>query len=149
MKARLLATPVLAVLLLLPPTGKAEPQQVAAPSATATCKTWPDQAPADCPFPKSALFDGVAFTGRHAEYTSADTWYPSWAADGNLYSPFTDGAVDKVRSHSGPRDWLTGNARIEGHDPLHLKVIPIGVHKSLAAPYGGRYPCGSLVYNGI
>ncbi len=69
MKPRLLATPVVAALLLLPPTGKAEQQQVAAPSATAACQTWPDQASADCPFPKSALFGGVAFTGRHAEYT--------------------------------------------------------------------------------
>jgi hypothetical protein len=33
----------------------------------------------------------VAFTGRHAEYTGADTWYPSWANDGNLYSPWPDG----------------------------------------------------------
>ena len=91
----------------------------------------------------------MEFTGRHAEYTQADTWYPSWAADGNLYSPFTDGAVDKVQSSSGPPNWVTGNARIEGDDPLELKVIPLGVHKSLAAPYGGRYPCGSLVYNGV
>jgi hypothetical protein len=23
----------------------------------------------------------------------ADTWYPTWAADGNLYTPFADGVV--------------------------------------------------------
>ena len=25
----------------------------------------------------------------------------------------------------------------------------LGVHKAFAAPYGGRYPCASLVHNGI
>jgi len=35
--------------------------------------------PADCPFPPSPLIKGLDFTGRHAEYTDADTWYPSWA----------------------------------------------------------------------
>ena len=110
---------------------------------------WPDSAPADCPFPKSALFGGVEFTGRRQFYTFADTWYPSWASDGNQYSPFTDGGVDKVGSHSGPPDWTTGNARIEGDDPLNLKVVPLGVHKAFSSPYAGRYPCGSLVYNGL
>ncbi|MCX6864907.1 MAG: hypothetical protein NTV46_01570, partial [Verrucomicrobia bacterium] len=37
--------------------------------------TWPDAAPADCPFPKSETFGKIEFTGRHAEYTKADTWY--------------------------------------------------------------------------
>jgi arylsulfatase A-like enzyme len=121
----------------------------AAEQSDTTGSVWPDQAPADCPFPKSDSFTGIRFTGRHAEYTHADTWYPSWAGDGNLYSPFTDGTVDKIRSHSGPIDWLTGNARIEGDDPQRLNVIPIGVHKAAASPYGGRYPCGTLVYNGV
>ena len=49
--------------------------------------------PADCPFQKSDSI-AVKFTGRHAEYTGADTWYPSWASDGNLYSPWTDGNVN-------------------------------------------------------
>ena len=110
---------------------------------------WPDIAPADCPFPKSQQFGGIEFTGRHAEYTHADTWYPSWAADGNQYAPFTDGTVDEVRCFSGPPTWITGNARIEGDDPLKLKVIPLGTHKALAAPYGGRYPCGTLAHNGV
>ena len=51
---------------------------------------WRSEPPADCPFKPSASLTGVAFTGRHAEYTGADTWYPSWASDGNLYSPWTD-----------------------------------------------------------
>ncbi|MGB9623587.1 MAG: hypothetical protein ACPMAQ_01875, partial [Phycisphaerae bacterium] len=40
---------------------------------------WPSTPPADCPFPKSDRIAGIAFTGKHAEYTGADTWYPSWA----------------------------------------------------------------------
>ncbi|MEI8376677.1 MAG: cellulase family glycosylhydrolase, partial [Planctomycetota bacterium] len=117
------------------------------PNEAATA--WSSKPPADCPFEKSTDLNSIAFTGRHKEYTTADTWYPSWASDGNLYSPFTDGAVNEVRCHSGPRDWVTGNARIEGDDPLNLKIVPLGVHKAPAAPYGGRYPCGSLVHNGI
>ena len=50
---------------------------------------WRSQPPPDCPFKPSASFAGVEFTGRHAEYPTADTWYPSWASDGNLYSPCT------------------------------------------------------------
>ena len=109
---------------------------------------WPSKPPADCPFEKSKDLLGIAFTGRHKEYTAADTWYPSWAADGNLYSPWTDGKVDGMQSWSVPKVWVTGNAKIVGEDPLDLKVIPLGVHKAAAAPYGGRYPCGSLVHDG-
>ncbi len=105
--------------------------------------------PKDCPFAKSKLFTGVAFTGRYKNYTTADTWYPSWASDGNLYSPFTDGRVGKVSSYSGPKRWTTGHAKIEGDDPLDLKVTSLGLHKAPATPYGGRYPCGSLVHNGV
>ena len=63
-------------------------------------KIWPSEPPADCPFPKSTEITGVAFTGKFAHYNDdnkdlasmiGDTWYPSWAADGNLYSPWTDG----------------------------------------------------------
>lgn len=52
---------------------------------------WNLPAPDDCPFPPSRELPGMNFTDRHAEYTNADTWYPSWASDGNLYSPYTDG----------------------------------------------------------
>ena len=109
---------------------------------------WGADAPTDCPFEKSEQFSGIVFTGRHKVYTTADTWYPSWADDGNLYSPFTDGAVGKVRSSSGPKNWTTGHARIAGDDPLRLEVTALGLHKASAEPYGGRYPCGSLVVDG-
>ena len=110
---------------------------------------WPSQPPKDCPFPQSKQFGPIVFTGRYKNYTTADTWYPSWAGDGHLYSPWTDGGVGKMRSSSGPKRWTTGHARIEGDDPLSLKVVPLGLDRAPAAPYGGRYPCGSLVRDGI
>jgi hypothetical protein len=110
---------------------------------------WPSKPPADCPFPQSEEITGIAFTGRHAEYTQADTWYPSWASDGDLYSPWTDGSVDAWPIGSlGPLA-ATGHARIVGDDPLALEVIPLGGWVSRPAPYGGRYPCGTLVRDGI
>ncbi len=109
---------------------------------------WTSKAPADCPFEKSKQFAGIVFTGRHRVYTTADTWYPSWAADGNLYSPWTDGRVGEMGSSSGPKSWTTGHAKITGDDPLQLEVTALGLHKASAEPYGGRYPCGSLVLDG-
>jgi len=110
---------------------------------------WPGEIPADCPYQKSDSLVGLAFTGRHAEYTGADTWYPSWAEDGNLYSPWTDGNVNGLGSGSGGDDAATGHATILGDDPLKLKVTDQGIFKSSPRPYEGRYPCGSLVYHGV
>ncbi|MCX6345553.1 MAG: hypothetical protein NT018_10865 [Armatimonadetes bacterium] len=105
--------------------------------------------PAGCPFKQSEVIKQVLFTGRHAEYTKADTWYPSWASDGNMYSPFTDGSVNGLRSGSFGETATTGNAKIVGDDPLNLSIVDQGVFVSSSLPYGGRYPCGSLVYNGV
>jgi hypothetical protein len=52
---------------------------------------WPSKTPEGCPFAPSDQFAGVEFTGRYRNYSNADTWYPTWAEDGNLYSPWTDG----------------------------------------------------------
>ncbi len=49
---------------------------------------------------QSELWSGLKFTGRLRAYENADTWYPSWAADGQLYSPYTDGEVGGVRTLS-------------------------------------------------
>jgi len=116
---------------------------------TYPCMVWPSQPPASCPFPKSTDITGIAFTGRHIRYASADTWYPSWAANGNLYSPWTDGTVNGIRSASGGQRKTTGFATILGDDPLHLEISDAGVHRDDPAPYEGRYPCGSLVYKGV
>ena len=121
----------------------------AAQAETFPYMVWPSQPPADCPFQKSTEVTGIAFTGRHIRYEHADTWYPSWAANGNLYSPWTDGTVNGVRSASGGQRKTTGYATILGNDPLHLEITDVGVHHDEPSPYEGRYPCGSLVYQGV
>ena len=110
---------------------------------------WPGNAPDDCPYPPSDSFRGLHFTGRHAEYTGADTWYFSWAADGNLYSPWTDGNVNGLGCSSAGGDAATGHATVVGDDPLKLQVVDHAIFKSSPRPYEGRYPCGSLVHDGV
>jgi len=112
-------------------------------------RAWRSEPPADCPFEPSKSIAALALTGRHAEYTKADTWYPSWASDGNLYSPWTDGEVNRLVSNSAGKSATTGQAKILGDDPLNLKVVEQSVYKSDPSPYGSRYPAGSLVYNGV
>jgi hypothetical protein len=112
-------------------------------------QVWPSEPPPGCPFSPSHAIAGVRFTGRQARYTEADTWYPSWASDGNLYSPWTDGKVNNLTSTSFGPNATTGHATILGKDPLNLNVTDAGIFKGDPIPYGGRYPCGSLVYNGV
>ena len=112
-------------------------------------KVWPSKPPAGCPFQKSTDITGLAFTGRHVRYANADTWYPSWAANGRMYSPWTDGKVGSVSSNSIGKKATTGFATILGDDPLHLEIIDAGTYPGDPTPYEGRYPCGSLVYNGV
>jgi hypothetical protein len=114
---------------------------------------WPSAIPADCPFPPSPTLTGIYFTGKHSDYQCGDTFYPSWASDGNLYSPWTDGVTDGVKSGSGDklkRGATTGHAVMMGEDPLQLDIRNASPPKEAwAKPYRGRYPCGSLVHNGI
>ncbi|CAK0876915.1 unnamed protein product [Prorocentrum cordatum] len=113
--------------------------------------TWKNDAPNDIPFKRSSLFTEVEFTGRYATYGGADTWYPSWGADGNLYTPWTDGAVNGVRAFSGCASEgcmsKTGFATVTGDHALNLTVQDVGTFDSSPSPYHGRYPCGSLYYN--
>lgn len=112
---------------------------------------WKSEIPEDCPFEHSKTLTGVYFTGRHSDYHCGDTFYPSWAGDGNLYSPWTDGVTDGIPCSSYPGNKAhTGHAVMIGNDPLHLVVKNTSPPKLAAAlPYQGRYPCGSLVYDGI
>jgi hypothetical protein len=122
---------------------------------------WPSETPTDCPFEQSREFSGILFTGVRSDYKLADTWYPTWASDGNLYSPWTDGSVprlDGAREKSSSngytgdrthREATTGHAVMVGDDPLNLKIYILGLTAADPYPYGGRYPCGSLAYNGV
>ena len=114
-------------------------------------QVWPSETPADCPFEQSPSFDRVMFTGRHSNYYCGDTFYPSWASDDNLYSPWTDGTTDGVSCVSFIGDAAkTGHAVMTGDHPLNLTIRNTSPPKTGSAlPYEGRYPCGSLVYNGI
>lgn len=126
-------------------------------------KLWRSEPPADCPFSPSKDIAGVAFTGIHSKHGPAahshepewgDTWFPSWASDGNMYSPYADGVCPRRdggfdRAQCAPgASANTGCAVLEGNDPLKLSVHSLGLVKASALPYQGRYPCGSLVYNG-
>ena len=116
-----------------------------ASAAAGSGTIWPSEPPTNCPFKPTKSVTAFVFTGRHAEYTHADTWYPSWAADGKMYSPWTDGNVNGLRSNSGGQ----GSHDRLRHDHRRRSAASCtcdqGVYKSDPAPYAGRYPCGSLV----
>jgi hypothetical protein len=112
-------------------------------------KVWLSQPPTNCPFSKSREIVDVAFTGIYGDYHAGDTWYPCWASDGNLYSPWTDGSTEGVKCDSYGEHPATGQAIVFGDDPRHLKIQVLGTTEGSPKPYAGRYPCGSLVYNGV
>ena len=113
----------------------------------------------DCLFVPWRALRGLAFTGRYRNYTHADTWYPAWAADGNLYSPWTDGCLlDDGDTHSfddhhagyacNSLDWqgrttATAQAKLVGDDPLALSVVNltprISNKNGASDPPGSRY----------
>ncbi len=119
-------------------------------------RIWPSDPPKDCPFPKSTVITGIALTGRYKDYddpghipAGADTWFPTWASNGNLYSPYADGWVGNVRvGGMGPKS-TEGAAKIIGDDPMDLRVVPRSPYRVSSPPDEGRYPSASLVYNGI
>jgi hypothetical protein len=142
-----------------------------------TCsKIWCNPSPNGIPFPQSKDLVGWSFKsgcnpgygsgGGDRKSASADTFYPTWAADGNLYTGWTDGNVhDDVTGlvvnakAEGSKGYgyavRLGQATIEGDDPFELKMTgvaawpgPPGGPALSAWPYGGRFPCGSLVYKG-
>lgn len=111
---------------------------------------WKSLPPDNCPVEISNDLNSVMFTGRGRVYGGADTWYPTWASNDTMYSPWTDGTVDGVSSNSsnGPNS-TTGSGRIIGNDPMNLQIEKLGLFTSSSLPYVGRYPCGSLIYNNV
>jgi len=118
---------------------------------------WMSETPQDCPFDQSEHITGIRFLGVKSGYRYGDTWYPTWAANDTLYSPWTDGRTKRLDGYTDwSQSWVdpvhitTGQGVVVGDDPLTMKAYSIGLDKtSPAFPYHGRYPCGSLVYNGI
>jgi hypothetical protein len=130
-------------------TGVALAQAAQQTGVNSDAREWTSEPPAGMPFAVSSEITGVAFTGRRAHYGLADTWYPSWAANGNLYSPWTDGEVNGIKSFSGNDRATTGYATILGDDPMELKIVDASTLAASPTPYEGRYPAGSLVYRGV
>lgn len=131
------------------------PAEILSPGRRSYPGPWRSDPPAGSPLAPSSEYNSLYFTGRHQQYAHADTWYPSWASDGVQYSSFADGTVKtpeggiiKVQCDQG-FNANTGFARITGDDPLHLDVTAIGKWSASGMPYGGRYPCANLVYNGV
>jgi len=116
---------------------------------------WKSEIPSGCPFRQSTDFSQIRFLGVKSGFHVGDTFYPSWADDDLMYSPWTDGITWRLdgsweRSNSAlGENATTGHAVMEGDDPLSVVVYSLGIDQASARPYQGRYPCGSLVYNGI
>lgn len=117
---------------------------------------WASTAPGDCPFPRSTDIPGILFN-RFASQHFCDTWYPSWAADDALYSPFMDGILltpGFTQDVIGGANAVANPARVGwgkllGNDPTNLEVVDAGIVETPREPYGGRYASASLHYNGV
>lgn len=137
-------------IFFLPVTGFSQERDVPYSSRPWLPQIWESNPPQNCPFEKSQDIQGIAFTRKYTAYTDADTWYPSWASDGNMYSGWTDGEIGLESCHSsGGKRAHTGNAKIIGEDPMNLQIISLGSEQASSLPYGGRYPSANLVYNGV
>ena len=72
---------------------------------------WPSTPPADIPFAnRTSQGDSIYWSPQkeYTEFTDADTWFPSWAEDGEMYSPFEDGSVKAAGGKNRGR-WRTGD----------------------------------------
>ena len=115
---------------------------------------WENCIPQNCPFKQSTSFNAIKFLGVKSGFHYGDTFYPTWADNDILYSPYTDGGCWRL---DGSWDYslstgdvaTTGQAALVGDDPTKLIVYSLGTETDVAIPYQGRYPCASLHYNGI
>ena len=152
-------------------------QHLLAPDAHAPrpeWQTWRDvRVPPGSPFEKSRELVGWEFvdhaynvvgTGTAAA-GGADTWYPSWAAGGDLFTPWTDGTVNDsttkllVSSSScGPCRGNNGSNVTQGFACVpaagtakarNLQVTDVGTVENSALPFQGRYPSANLYYKGV
>jgi hypothetical protein len=113
----------------------------------------PPTVPSAIPYPPSVDLVGFYYlNGANAvpPGIKADTWYPSWAANGKLYSSWTDGTVDGHRSGSGGGDKATtGFAVISGDDPFNLSLSGVDTYVESTKPYQGRYPSLNYYRDGV
>lgn len=116
---------------------------------------WPRTLPAGCPVPLSTDLPGIAFVGRASNQHFADTFMPTWASDGSMYSPWQDGVLltppfeGMGGWHAGDPTALNGWVKIVGDDPQDLLIPNAG---ELAGPRGnwsGRYPAAIFAKDGV
>lgn len=116
---------------------------------------WDRTPPAGCPLPMSTEIPGIAFTGRVACQHFCDTWMPSWASDGNLYSPWQDGVLltppySGFGGFYGASDPVrNGWAKVVGNDPQDLMIADAGMIEGTRAPFHSRWPGATFVRDGV
>jgi hypothetical protein len=116
---------------------------------------WDRTPPAGCPFPYSTDIPGLAFVGRAASQHFCDTWMPTWAADGDMYSPWQDGVLLTEPFYNlggwfGSSDpALNGWARIHGDDPQDLLIPSAGLTGAPLEGWQGRYPGAMFHHDGV
>lgn len=97
---------------------------------------WPDDPPQNSSFEQSTDIVRIRFTGRYANYTGADTFYPTWAADGHLYSCWTDGFIWTNRA----TPWVDCSYALPGR-----AIEPMNTWTADYPPYPQLYHCHSNV----
>jgi len=144
------------VIMFICLTAKSQPTYLKPDTLSYKPFIWKSDTPQDCPFEQSKELVGIRFLGLKSGYHYGDTWYPSWAANDTLYSPWTDGVTRRPDGYNegsssgdGKLHNTTGQGVIVGDDPLSIKAYSTGIFTSPSSPYQGRYPCGSLIYNGV
>ena len=115
-------------------------------------KPWHVPIPADIPFPWSTHLSRFMYDdAKNPQYGGADTWYPSWSKQGDLFTPWTDGTVNGITAMSlgSPYNCSQGFARVVGEDPSNLTVTDVGTFHCSTWPYKGRYPSANFYHEGV
>jgi hypothetical protein len=115
---------------------------------------WDRTTPAGCPYPMSTDVR-LAFTGRASHYHFSDTWMPTWASDGSLYSTFQDGVITTAPLENfggffgGTEPVGNGWAKVVGNDPQDLLFPEAGMVWSTKGSYSSRWPCAFFSKDGV
>ena len=113
----------------------------------------PPTTPTSIPYPPSKDLVGYNYLSNGNAVPpniGADTWYPSWASNGKLYSSWTDGSVDGHSSGSGGgAKATTGYAIIDGDSPFNLTLSGVDTYVESTLPYQGRYPSLNYYRDGV
>ena len=117
--------------------------------------------PEGCPFPPSDFITDISIMDAHMEYgkvvnnvcvRSADTWWLTWAEDGNCYSPFMDGTIKEVTAYGikegSSKQVHMGFVKFTGESPMNLVMDQIQNVNNNFGDSKFRYACAILSFNG-